>query len=154
MPRTELLRSLLLSVSYIPSTICVLSKNIFQSNFCGGGGMCETTACSMHVEAGRQFYGFVSTFTWTQGLHTSADLSGLYPRSHFTSSSLFSTTTSCSTIQTENKPSRSEGSAVRNTSCSSRGSQFDFHPRGASEPSITKVPGDPMPMSFSGLSRH
>lgn len=50
-PRMELLRSPLLSVSYIPSTICVLSKNVFQSNFSVCGGVRpQHAACMWRLE--------------------------------------------------------------------------------------------------------
>lgn len=82
MPRMELLKSPLLSVSYIPSTICVLSKNIFQSNFWGGGYVRDHSM--QHASGGwRTILWFCVYLYMDSGLqHTSPDLSGLYPWSH------------------------------------------------------------------------
>ena len=41
-----------------------------------------------------------------------------------------------------------DGSGVKSTGCSYRGPRFNsLHPHGGSQPSITPVPGDPMPSS-------
>ena len=49
-----------------------------------------------------------------------------------------------------------DGSVVtKSTGCSSRGPEFDSqHPHGASQPSVTLVPGDPVPFPFSPGLRH
>ena len=48
-----------------------------------------------------------------------------------------------------------DGSAVKDTFCSSRGPRIDFlHPQSSSQSSVTPVPGDQCPLLASEVTRH